>query len=384
MNHRTFGNIPFSPSSIGFGAMRLPVVNGDFKTIDEAPAIEMLRYAIDHGVNYLDTAYPYHGGNSEVVLGKALRDGYREKVKIADKMPTWLVNESADFDKYFAEQKERLGVDKIDFYLLHALAGESWRKMRDLGAIAWLEARKAAGDIDWFGFSFHGPYTEFVEIVDGCDHWDFCMIQYNWADVDVQAGIRGLKYAHEKGLGVVIMEPLRGGDLVRGIPEYQLLPFTNLHPERTLPDWGLRWLWNQPEVAFMISGMSSMEQVEENIRLASEIQPPYLTDKDLEAVSQVKTAVENLKPIRCTFCGYCRECPQGISIPFLFDLYNDYRVYRNAEKTRFMLSYVQEDHMPQKCLKCQKCLSLCPQGTDIPRWLDVVAGLYAELGIKTD
>jgi predicted aldo/keto reductase-like oxidoreductase len=382
VNYRTFGKIPFQPSALGFGVMRLPVFHGNFKLIDEAQAISMIHHAIDHGVNYVDTAYPYHGGMSEVVLGKALSDGYRDKVKIADKMPIWLVQEPADFDRFFDEQRTRLGVDKIDFYLAHALSAKGWKRVKDLGYIEWAEKRKAAGDIDYIGFSFHDGPEAFIEIIDSYDGWDFCMIQYNYADEDEQAGRRGLKYAAEKGMGVVVMEPLRGGDLINGIPESALEPFRKLNPDRTLPEWGLRWLWNQPEVSFMISGMSTMAQVEENVRLAETVTLPYLTSEEVAAATEVKNTVNSLKPIRCTGCGYCRECPNQIPIPYLFNVYNEYQVFRNPMKARFMLGDIPNEQRPDTCLNCRVCVSHCPQNADIPMWLEKVAELYKELGIE--
>ena len=242
MKYRAFGKLDWKVSALGFGMMRLPTMSDEPSDINEAEAMRMVRYAIDHGVNYIDTAWAYHGEKSEPFVGRVLRDGYRDKVRLATKLPCWLVEGSEDFDKYLNEQLRRLQTDHIDFYLLHALNKESWSKMRDLGVLSWAEGAIADGRIHHLGFSFHDDYEAFQEIVDAYDKWTFCQIQYNYMDVTNQAGTKGLQYAASKGLAVVIMEPLLGGRLANPPARSQQL-WDSAPQERTPADWALQWVW---------------------------------------------------------------------------------------------------------------------------------------------
>lgn len=244
MKYRTFGQLDWKPSALGFGAMRLPVIDNDHGKISEPEATRMIRHAIDHGVNYVDTAYPYHKGTSEAFLGRALQDGYRERVKLATKLPCWKVEAYEDFDRLLNEQLSNLQTGQIDFYLLHSLDAGSWPKMRDLNVFDWAEKALADGRIGYLGFSFHDKYEVFQEIVDASDLWHFCQIQYNFMDVEEQAGIKGLQYAAGKGLAVVIMEPLRGGALAGHIPPAVQALWDSFPVRRTPADWALQWLWN--------------------------------------------------------------------------------------------------------------------------------------------
>jgi uncharacterized protein len=248
MRYRTFGKLDWRPSALGFGAMRLPTIGGDPAQIDEPEATRMIRYAIDCGVNYVDTAWPYHRSTSEAVVGRVLQDGYRERVKLATKLPCWLVKEPADFDRFLDEQLARLQTERVDFYLLHALDAERWPAMRDLGVLDWAERTMTDGRIGRLGFSFHDKYEVFQEIVDAYDGWGFCQIQYNYMDEQEQAGVRGLNYAAEKGLAVIIMEPLRGGMLAgippRGIPEPVQAIWDAASLRRSSADWALQWVRN--------------------------------------------------------------------------------------------------------------------------------------------
>ena len=243
MKYRKFGSLDWKVSALGFGTMRLPVLNNDYGNIDKPAAIKMIRYAIDHGVNYFDSAWGYHNGNSEVMVGNALKDGYREKVRIASKMPVWLVNEPSDFDRIFNEQLKKLQTERVDFYLLHGLNKQMWPKMRDLGVIKWAESTIASGRIGGLGFSFHDNYEVFQNIIDDYDNWTLCQIQYNYMDEEFQAGTRGLKYAHQKGLAVIAMEPIRGGQLARP-PEIVARLIANASVKRSPQEWALRWVWN--------------------------------------------------------------------------------------------------------------------------------------------
>jgi predicted aldo/keto reductase-like oxidoreductase len=243
MKYRTFGRLNWEPSALGFGALRLPVIDGDPARIDEVEATRMIRYAIDHGVNYVGTAYPYHRETSEPFLGRALQDGYRQRVKLATKMPCWKVEAAEDLDRYLDEQLERLQTDHVDLYLLHGLNAERWPQMRDLGVFDWSEKAVASGRIHYLGFSFHDKYEVFQEIVDAYD-WAFCQIQYNYMDVEEQAGTRGLKYAASKGLAVVIMEPIRGGRLSNHVPLSIQAIWDRAPVKRTPADFALQWVWN--------------------------------------------------------------------------------------------------------------------------------------------
>ncbi len=298
MKYRTLGKTGAMVSALGFGAMRLPT-KGQEADVDEAAAVEMIRYAVDHGVNYLDTAYVYHAGNGEKAVGKALADGYRDKVYLATKLPIWSVQARADCDRFFDEQLSRLDTDHIDFYLLHCLQKNSWPKMRDLGVLQWAEKVRAEGRIRHFGFSFHDSYEALVEILDGYD-WPFCQIQYNLVNEEVQAGTRGLKYAVSRGVGVVVMEPLFGGTLVSP-PQ----PIREMWNHRRPADVALRWLWDKPEVSLVLSGMSTLEQVEQNIESACRSDIDGLDDEEAELVARVQTEYKKLSPIPCTKCGYC-------------------------------------------------------------------------------
>ena len=257
MKYRKFGKLDWKVSALGFGAMRLPTIAGNQSQIDEPQAIQMIRYAIDHGVNYLDTAYPYHNGNSERLVGKALKDGYREKIRLATKMPVRMVEKAEDFDRFFNEQLERLQVKNLDFYLFHGLRKDSWTHVRDLGIIPWAEKKMAQGYFHHLGFSFHDDFNAFKGIVDDYDNWTFCQLQYNFIDVNFQAGRRGVEYAAAKGMGVVVMEPLRGGRLAKTPPDAVTKIWESAQNKRSNIEWAFQWVWNQPEISVALSGMSA-------------------------------------------------------------------------------------------------------------------------------
>jgi len=288
MQYRTFGRLDWKPSALGFGAMRLPILDDDQGQIDEPEATRMIHYAIDHGVNYVDTAYTYHREMSERFLGKVLQGGYRERVRLATKMPCWKVESAADFDRFLDEQLERLQTEFVDFYLLHSLNAGSWAKVRDLGVLAWAEGALADGRIGHLGFSFHDRLEVFQEIVDASDLWTFCQIQYNYMDVDEQAGTRGLKYAAGKGLAVVIMEPIRGGQLAGQVPPSVQALWDSAPVRRSPADWALQWVWNQPEVSLLLSGMSTFEQVVQNVESASRSGVGLLSDAELALIERVR------------------------------------------------------------------------------------------------
>ncbi len=336
----------------------------------------MLRYAMDHGLSYVDTAYPYHDGNSEWFVGRVLKDGYREKVGLATKMPCWLVKATEDFDRYLNEQLEKLQTDHIDFYLLHELNKDRWPSMRDLGVREWAEKAIADGRIGYVGFSFHDEYPVFKEIVDAYD-WTFCQIQYNYMDVENQAGTRGLKYAASQGLAVVIMEPLLGGRLVDPPEPIQKL-WDTAAKKRTPADWALQWLWNQPEVSVVLSGMSTMEQVEQNIASAevSGINP--LTAEDLALIERVRGKYVELCPIPCTKCGYCMPCPNGVDIPRNLETYNHGVMYDKPDYARQAYTWIPEEARASACIQCRECEELCPQSILVSEWTPRVHKVLGE------
>ncbi len=380
MRYRTFGKLDWKPSALGFGAMRLPILNQDPSQIDEAEATRMVRYAIDHGVNYVDTAYPYHRENSERFLGRALQDGYRQRIRLATKMPCWKIETADDFDRYLDEQLEKLQTDHVDFYLLHGLNAERGPQMRDLGVFGWAEGAIADGRIGHLGFSFHDKVEVFQEIVDASDLWTFCQIQYNYMDIEEQAGTQGLQYAAARGLAVVIMEPLRGGRLTQNIPPSVQDLWDSAPVKRTPADWALQWVWNQPEVSLLLSGMSAMQQVEENVESAGRSGPGTLTTEDLALIDRVREAYRELCAIPCTACEYCLPCPSGVNIPRIFDIYNDLMMYGDEGRARMFYEWVDEKARADLCIECGECLEKCPQGIDIPEWLKKA---HEVLGAKT-
>ena len=377
MNYRRFGKLDWKVSALGFGAMRLPILEDDSAKIDEPEATRMIRYAIDHGVNYVDTAYPYHQGSSEILLGKVLKDGYREKIKLATKMPTWLTNSRADMDKYLDEQLNRLQTDQIDFYLLHGLGKERWLKMKELDVFAWAEKAMDAGKISRLGFSFHDSFDVLKEIIDGYQNWTLCQIQYNYVESDFQAGTRGLKYAASKGLAVVVMEPVAGGKLaLPPVASIQAL-WDQAEIKRTPAEWAFQWVWNHPEVSVVLSGMNTMQQVTENIESAERSSPNSLTPKELEIIAQVKQKYDELGMIGCTGCQYCMPCPQGVTIPKIFQLYNEYYMKgHDATVTDKYWEQIPPENQADKCAKCGKCEELCPQQLPIRRLLNNAASSF--------
>ena len=379
MQYRKFGKLDWEGSVLGFGAMRLPLTDSDPANINEDESIRMMRYAIDHGVNYVDTAYNYHVGKSEILVGRVLQDGYREKVKLATKLPSWLIESPKDFNRYLNEQLERLQIDKIDFYLLHTLNKKHWTKLQELGVIPWAEGAMANGRIGYLGFSFHDGFEVFKEIVDAYDNWTFCQIQYNYMDVDYQAGTRGLKYAADKGLAVVIMEPLRGGHLGKEPPEKIAKLWTSPPQKRTPAEWALLWVWNHPEASVVLSGMSTMEQVVEDVAITDRSGPGTLTTDELTLIDRVREAYHEIRPVPCTNCGYCMPCPNGVEIPLIFRLYNSAVMYDSLETSRSVYSSpdFKEEQRADKCNECGECLEACPQEIPIPEWLKKAHSLLA-------
>ena len=366
MQYRTFGKTDFKPSALGFGAMRLPQKDGG---IDEALAIRMVRHAIEQGVNYVDTAWVYHGGQSEPLVGRALRDGYRDRVMIATKMPCWKVERREQLDEIFEQQLKNLQTDRIDCYLFHSLFSSTWQKMKDLRALEWAEEKIAQGKIGYLGFSFHDELPVFKAILSDYDKWTFCQIQYNYMDVHYQAGVEGLRLAAEKGLAVVIMEPLLGGRLA-GMPPPEIRQIWDSAPVRRSPaEWALQWVWSQPEVSLLLSGMSTMEQVEQNLASAGHARVGSLSAADLAVVERGRTMFKSLVPIPCPQCNYCQPCPKGIAIPEILELYNLSSAYHNTEASRASYEWIRESARAHNCVACGECEKKCPQKIAIIEWL---------------
>ncbi|MBP2133963.1 putative aldo/keto reductase-like oxidoreductase [Methanomicrobium sp. W14] len=363
-------------SILGFGCMRLPVKEDG--TIDEERAKRQVRYAIDNGVNYVDTAWPYHNGGSEPFLGRALADGYREKVKLATKLPSWLIEEREDMDRFLDAQLKKLNTSHIDYYLVHALVGDLWDKVKNLGVADFLDRAKADGRIVNAGFSFHGASGDFRRIVDAYE-WDFCQIQYNYLDEKNQAGTKGLEYAASKGLAVIVMEPLRGGNLTKTVPEVVKEIWDEAPVKRTPAEWALRWVWNHPEVTVVLSGMGDEEEVRENLLVADEGYPDSLSGAELDIIKEVEGKYRELMKVGCTGCHYCMPCPSGVNIPGCFEQYNNISLTGDPENAKFVYAAQQggvlsvgEPEYASLCIQCGECVGKCPQHIDIPAVLESV------------
>ncbi len=378
MQYRRFGKLDWKASALGFGCMRLPSTDGQRASanIDVREAIRMLRYAIDNGVNYVDTAYPYHDGKSELLVAKALRDGYRSKVRLATKLPTWLVQAPSDFDRYLNEQLAKLETDRIDFYLLHSLNKATWANIvLKHNLLGEAERALADGRIRHLGFSFHDNYECFPEIVNASDLWTFCQIQYNYMDTENQAGTRGLKLAGEKGLAVVVMEPLMDGRLADPPPAIRETIAADA-ARRSPAQLALDWVWDQPEVTVVLSGMSTLGQVVDNLRIADEARVGKLGAADQALVECVREQYKARLIIPCTQCGYCMPCPTGVDIPINLDFFNYAHTYDDVGAARFRYKFVlREGQRASACADCGTCEELCPQHIAISDWMPKVAEL---------
>ncbi len=372
-------------SILGYGCMRFTKKNG---VIDLEKAEREVMAAINSGVNYLDTAYIYPG--SEAAVGKILkRNKCRDKVFIATKLPQYLIKSQSAIDKYFNEQLERLSTDYIDYYLMHMLTDiAAWEKLCRLGIEEWIARKKETGKIVNIGFSFHGNTEMFLQILDAYD-WDFCQIQYNYLDEHTQAGRKGLHAAASKGIPVIIMEPLRGGKLVELLPEKAKKIIADNPRGWSSAEWALRWLWNQPGVTCVLSGMNSLPMIEENTAIASAAQEGEFTQDDFNLIEQVKEEIRKNTKVDCTGCAYCMPCPQGIDIPTAFNCYNHmYTENKSAGRNEYMqiLALQKEMRDISKCVECGRCESHCPQHIEIRRKLKEaqkeLQPWYYRVGIK--
>ena len=357
-------------SALGYGCLRFSKKGN---AIDQKKAEAEMKLAVEHGVNYFDTAYTYPG--SEVCLGKFLAGGYRDKVNIATKLPHYYIKTPEDMERYFSQQLERLQTDHVEYYLMHMLNDvAAWERLKGLGIETWIAEKKASGAIENIGFSFHGGTENFIRILDAYD-WDFCQIQYNYMDEHSQAGRRGLKYANEKGLPVIIMEPLRGGRLVHGLPVTARRLIERITPQRSPAEWGLRWLWNQPEVTVVLSGMNDRSQVEENICIASETTPNSMNCEEQEVIEKIRSEINKYVKVPCTGCGYCMPCPAGVDIPVCFQSYNTSYTdsFYSGLKAYFMCNALRTNHSGAGgCIRCGKCRTHCPQNIDVPKEMERV------------
>jgi predicted aldo/keto reductase-like oxidoreductase len=369
MKYRKFGSLDWEASVLGFGAMRLPLIGKDASQVDEPEAIKMIRHAVDWGVNYIDTAYPYHENRGEIVVGKALLNGYRQKVKLATKLPSWLVEKPDDFNRFLGEQLDKLQTDHIDFYLLHALNSTYWPKLREWKVLDWAENAISDGRIYHLGFSFHDEFEIFKNIVDAYDNWAFCQIQYNFMDIEYQAGAQGLKYAADKGLAVVIMEPLRGGQLTHKVPQSVGALWKSAAVGRTPADWALQWIWNHAQVSVVLSGMTTLQQVVENLDSADRSGAGMLAEEELALIDKVRQEYRRLAPVPCTNCRYCMPCPNGVEIADILNYYSDAIIYDNSVAPRFLYRNLPEDKQADNCVECFECEEKCPQGIPISEYL---------------
>ncbi len=368
MLYRNFGKTGKEVSILGFGCMRLPILDDKPEKINEPLATEMLHYAIDHGVNYVDTAYPYHKGMSEIAVGNALKDGYRDQVYLSTKLPSWLVQKKEDFDSFLDEQLKKLQTDRIDFYLLHGLHRNFWEKLLNLDVFEFLDSAVEDGKIGHVGFSFHDELEFFKEIVDSYK-WDFSQIQYNYIDQEFQAGRAGLHYAADK-MGTVIMEPLRGSCLTDNIPLDIQAIWDKSPVKRSLAEWALLFLWDQPEVDVVLSGMSKMEHVVDNINIAEKGHANVLTDDERNLIEEVRETYSARMHAGCTSCNYCMPCPHGVYIPLNLNLLNDTYIYKNMQKPSGNYSFLIAKGMSASfCNQCGACEEACTQNLQIMEYL---------------
>lgn len=374
MLYRNYGKTNEKVSTLGFGLMRLPLSDGK---IDRSKSSELLDYAISRGLNYLDTAYPYHNGESEEFLGEYLKSrNIREKVFIATKLPSFLIKTRDDFEKYFNEQMKKLQLDYVDFYLVHALNKEYFENVKSLGVFEFLDSLKAQGKIKHVGFSFHDKLEVFKEIVDSYP-WEFCQIQYNILDANYQAGEEGLKYATDRGLGLAVMEPLRGGRLASNVPKDIKELWDSAEVKRTSAQWAFKYLWNNENVDVVLSGMNDFDQIKDNIDTAETTDANSLSHSETELIEKVKEKYISKIKVNCTACRYCMPCPMGVNIPKAFDYLNNASLFDDL--STFKENYIKslkDKESPVNCIKCGKCETICPQHIEIRKSLEETISVF--------
>jgi predicted aldo/keto reductase-like oxidoreductase len=392
MKYRKMGSLGWKVSALGFGAMRFPL--DEKRRLMEEEAIRMIRYSIDNGVNYIDTGYTYHGGRSEEILGKALQDGYREKVHLTTKLPTWLVRRQNHFERYYNRQIKRLQTNP-DIYLFHGLNGQRFKKVQELNLIESMENAKADGLVKHIGFSFHDSFEVFKEIIDSYQ-WDCCQIQLNYLDINYQAGLKGLNYAGERDIAVIIMEPIQGGKLVIPDDDLESKPLIknvlqNSSNQRSMADWALQFLWNQKYVSVVLSGMSTMQQVVENIESADNSGINTLTESELKTIADLRGAFNKYVVVPCTRCNYCVPCSNDVSIPSILGVLNEIAYWGDRARQEYnQMAKTPEELETRRasgedvggaatlCTQCGECLEKCPQQIDIPQMMEIANGIFRD------
>ena len=364
MKYRTMGKLGIEASAFGLGCMRFNGAASGDSVIDEEKAISLIRRAIDGGVTYLDTAYVYLSRTSEIVLGKALKDGYREKVTIATKMPSEAVHDRASMEALLSEELGKLQTDHIDFYLMHGINKEKWEYFKSIGAPQFFDDMKKAGKIRYKCFSFHGPYDEFEYILNDYD-WDMVQIQYNFMDINNQAGTKGLELAGKKGIPVVIMDGLLGGRLSKAPSNVQAL-YDAFPVKRSPVEWAFRWLCNHPEVSVVLSGCNEESQIDDNLRIFDTVESGIMSEEELKLMDNVREAYISRTKIGCTGCRYCMPCPNGVNIPGIFSAWNNASLYDTDPKTDWNIRQIREkNHGADHCIGCGACEAACPQHLNI-------------------
>jgi uncharacterized protein len=381
MLYRQLNKTGVDLSILGFGCMRLPTIDHKHDRIDYPKATQLLHYAIEHGVNYVDTAYFYHAavfgqrGESEPFVGEALSGGWRKKVHLATKMPLFQLRQKEQMSLFLEEQLERLKTDYLDFYLLHGLNGEIWDRMRDLGVREFLDKKKTEGKLRFPAFSFHGKAEDFIRICDDYN-WTFAQIQYNYMDIDFQAGYKGLKYAVDKGIGIVAMEPLKGGKLAQNLPAEMTLVLNTSAIKRSPAEWALRFVWNEAGVSSLLSGMNSIEQVTENIKVADDGIQNSLSTDELLLFDTLRKAMSSRIKAECTDCRYCMPCTSGVNIPDVLAALNNAAIWDDPNP--WMTGYTQVRGKAGKCTECKECEEVCPQELLISTLMKEAVSLFRE------
>jgi hypothetical protein len=381
MIYRQLGKTGIDLSILGFGCMRLPVIDHRPDKIDYPKATQLLHYSIDNGVNYVDTAYFYHAsvfgqrGESEPFVGEALSGEWRKKVHLATKMPLFQLWQKEQMDAFLKEQLERLNTDYLDFYLLHGLNGQIWDRMKNLGVREFLDRKKAEGKLRFPAFSFHGKAEDFIRICDEYD-WTFAQIQYNYMDIDFQAGYKGLKYAADKGIGVVVMEPLKGGKLGYNLPPEMTAVINKSAIKRSPAEWALRFVWNESGISSLLSGMNSMEQVIENIRVANDGIADSLSKNELLMFGRLRNVMGVRIKADCTECRYCMPCASGVDIPDVLAALNNASVWNDSNP--WLTGYVRINGKAGKCTECKECEEVCPQELPISTFMKEAVSLFRE------
>ncbi len=375
MKYRTYGKLGIQGSAFGLGCMRFNGTPSGDSVIDEEKAIRLIRHAIDGGVTYLDTAYIYLGRTSEIVVGKALQDGYRDKVTIATKMPSEAVHDRASMEALLEEELRKLQTDHIDFYLMHGINKEKWEYFKSIGAPQFFDDMKKEGKIRFKCFSFHGPYDEFEYIINDYD-WDMVQIQYNFMDINNQAGTKGLELAGKLGIPVVIMEGLLGGRLATAPDNVQAL-YDAFPVKRTPVEWAFRWLCNHPEIAVVLSGCNEQEQIDENLRIFDTVEAGIMSEEELALMDSVREAYLSRTKIGCTGCRYCMPCPNGVAIPEIFSIWNNISLYGgDPQKNGQLQRIISQGHGADNCIQCGACEAACPQHLSI---IESLQQAWAEL-----